>query len=249
MELDLKYISLEADVYDVRTAVALVLHGPDLYDPNDERYGGRVPNFEVRMGTSDAGRHHDRTAILRVTKEVGRRLLRWCWESDKNNIVVHGRVLKIFHSYRDVTPNVEETLKRGIYVDPERDQHRTLIERQAKLVWPRITQVQFGVWYKSLNFPSVRRRSFSIEYDRYFGPHDAAYVSVVYEYGLIQIDVSTMFFFTKLTKALYVSQIMRDETPRKYFIFVKFSNIRKLGLVYDDGQPPCEWYGVRTQCG
>ena len=33
MELELTHISLEADVYDVRKAVALVLHGPDFFRP------------------------------------------------------------------------------------------------------------------------------------------------------------------------------------------------------------------------
>jgi hypothetical protein len=45
MEIELTRISFEADVYDVRKAVAAVLHGPDLFDPNDRENKGRVPNF------------------------------------------------------------------------------------------------------------------------------------------------------------------------------------------------------------
>ena len=34
MELELKWIHADADIYDVRKAVQEVLHGPELYDPN-----------------------------------------------------------------------------------------------------------------------------------------------------------------------------------------------------------------------
>jgi hypothetical protein len=51
MEIELTRISFEADIYDVRKAVATVLHGPDLFDPN-----------------------HNRKAILRVGSNLGRRL-------------------------------------------------------------------------------------------------------------------------------------------------------------------------------
>jgi RNA-dependent RNA polymerase len=199
MELDLKYVSFEADVYDVRKAVELVLHGPDLYDPNDKSNKGRVPNFMIEMGKSPAGRHHNGIAILRVTKELGMRLLRWYRGSD-NNIVVHGKPLLLFNNHRDITiPGVKETLEKALYVDPDRDKRRNLIEDQSKLVRLRISQIQFGVWYKSTNSesPSNQRRRFSIEYERDFLVHSAAYISIVYGHKLIHIDVSLTLFFPK----------------------------------------------------
>jgi RNA-dependent RNA polymerase len=196
MELDLKYVSFEADVYDVRKAVALVLHGPDLYDPNDKANKGRVPNFEVVMGKSPAGRHHNGVAILRVTKEVGIRLLRWQRESETNRIVVHGKALRTFNNHRDITtPGVKDTLEKALYVDPDRDKRRSLIEDQSKLVRLRVTHIQFGVWYKSTNSesPSSPRRRFSIEYELDFLSHSAAYISIVYGHKLIHIDVSLLY--------------------------------------------------------
>jgi RNA-dependent RNA polymerase len=192
MEFDLKWVSFEADVYDVRKAVALVLHGPDIYDPNDKFYKGRVPNFIVVMGESPAGRHHNGVAILRVTKELGIRLLRWYRASDNNRIVVHGKALKIYNNHRDVPLNVKDTLEKALYVDPDRDKRRNQIEDQSKLVRLRVTHVQFGVWYKSTNSesPSNQKRRFSIEYERDFLLHSAAYISIVYEHKAIHIDVS-----------------------------------------------------------
>jgi RNA-dependent RNA polymerase len=194
MEIELKRISFEADVYDVRKAVALVLHGPELYDPNDKKNNRRKPNFEVVMGTSPAGRIHNGTAILRTTTEVGHQLLRWCRESDSNNIVVDGRALRIFDVHRKVPPDVKETLEKARFVDPDQDKRRTLIEDRARQVRLRIAQIQFGVWYKPSNSPTNQGRTFSVEYERDFLQHSAAYISVVYEHQLIQIDVSTALF-------------------------------------------------------
>ena len=76
MEIELTGIDFEADVYDVRKAVAAVLHGPDLYDPNDRENNGRVPNFEIVMGKSSVGRIHNGKAVLRVGSKLGRRLIK-----------------------------------------------------------------------------------------------------------------------------------------------------------------------------
>ena len=88
MEIKLTRISFEADVHDVRKAVAAVLHGPGLYDPNNKDNKGRVPNFEVIMGKSPAGRIHNKTAILRVGSNLGPRSIKWSRESRDHNIEV-----------------------------------------------------------------------------------------------------------------------------------------------------------------
>jgi RNA-dependent RNA polymerase len=196
MEIDLRRIDFEADIYHVRKAVELVLHGPDLYDPNDKKYKGRKPNFEVVMGKSPAGRIHNGSATLRVTTDVGERLLKWGRGSDKNNIVVHGRALKMYNAHRNVPPGVNETLEKALYIDPEQDKRRTQIEEEARLVRLRIAQVQFGVWYKPSNSHASQSRTFSVEYERDFLCQSAAYISVVYEHKLIHIDVSTTLFAT-----------------------------------------------------
>ncbi|KAF8260153.1 RNA dependent RNA polymerase-domain-containing protein [Lactarius quietus] len=70
MEIDLNWIGHDANVYDVRKSVELVLHGPDLYDPNDGENNGRKPNFQVVMGQPEsAGRLHNGTATLHVPTE------------------------------------------------------------------------------------------------------------------------------------------------------------------------------------
>jgi RNA-dependent RNA polymerase len=188
MEFDIKAIDFDADGYDVRKALELVLHGPDLYDPNDPRNKGRKPNFEVVLNKSLAGRIHNGTGILRVTKFVGNGLHRWIRDSNENKVFVKGRALRLFRTSRPVSPLVKQQLEKALYVGPEKEKQRKVIEGQTGETL-RIAKVQFGVWYRQPNSPPNHGRAFSIEYEQDFLSKSEAYISVVYEYKLIRIDV------------------------------------------------------------
>ncbi|KAF8486749.1 RdRP-domain-containing protein [Russula emetica] len=216
MEIELTRISFEANVYDVRKAVADVLHGPDLFDPNDRENKGRVPNFDIIMGISPAGRIHNGKAILRVASNLGRRLLKWSRDSRDHNIEVKGKPLRIFNLYTSVPPDVKQTLEKALYIDPEKDRLRSQIEEEVGLVRARIAKVQFGVWYRPSDSPSPRR-TFSIEHERDFLSNSAAYIYVVYEHKLIHIDIG-----------------QRETEEVNYMILIKFSSIHKLGIGYDE---------------
>ena len=188
MELELTRIDFDADVYDVRKAVQEVLHGPEFYDPNNKENKGRKPNFEVVMGTSPAGRSHNGKAALRLPGGLGQKLFGWYRESEEHRIVVKGRPLRLFKTDNRVPHDVKQVLEKALYIDPEHDRERTLIENRAHSVRLRIAKVQFGVWYKPSNSPGAGR-SFSIEYERDFMSQSAAYLYVVYEHKLIRVDV------------------------------------------------------------
>jgi len=188
MEVELTQISFEADVYDVRNAVAAVLHGPDLYDPNDRENKGRVPNFEVIMGKSPVGRIHNGKAILRVGRNLGHRLLKLNWELRGHLIELKKHHLKVFNLHNSVPLGVRQTLEKALYVEAEKDRLRSEIEEQVGRVRARIAKVQFGVWYRPSDSPSPRR-TFSIEHERDFLSNSAAYIYIVYEHKLIHIDV------------------------------------------------------------
>lgn len=188
MEFDIKAIDFDADVYDVRKALELVVHGPDVYDPNNPRYKGRKPNFEVALGESPAGRIHNGTGTLRVTNFVGNKLHRWIKDSNENKIFVKGRSLRLFRTSRPVSPLVKQQLEKALYVGPEKEKQRTTIESQTGQAL-RITKVQFGVWYRQPNSPPNHGRAFSIEYEHDSLSQSEAYVSVVYEHKLIRIEV------------------------------------------------------------
>ena len=117
MEIDLSWITHDANVYDVRKSVELVLHGPDLYDPNNKVHKGRKPNFQVVMGEPEsADRLHNGTATLRVTTELGLRLLQWVRESDDHNVVVCGCPLNVSNAHRRVPFDVKLALEKARYI-------------------------------------------------------------------------------------------------------------------------------------
>src|SRR6266404_252625 len=213
MEIQLKRISLEANVYHVREAVALVLHGPGLYDPNDKGHKGRKPNFEIVMGKSPAGRHHDGTAILRVATKLGSRLLDWNREAANHNIVVFKRPLRISRAHGKVPPYVKQMLEKALYVEPDQDRLHTQKKDYASQVRLRIAKLQFGVWFKGANDPQAKARAFSIEHERDFLRPSAAYMTLVYERGLIRIDVSaTLFDSAHITSIQFRSD---SERPKR----------------------------------
>jgi RNA-dependent RNA polymerase len=193
MELELARIDYDADIYDVRKAVAEVLHGPDLYDPNHSDNKGRKPNFDIVMGKSPAGRIHNGRAALRLPARLGIKLHKWYRESEEHRIVVNGCPLRLFRTDNQVPLDVKQVLEKALYIDPDHDKLRTQIEERARSVRSRIAKVQFGVWYKQSPSDSPGTgsgRSFSVEYERDFLRNSAAYLYVVYEHKLFRIDVS-----------------------------------------------------------
>jgi hypothetical protein len=205
MEIELKGIDFDANIYDIYEAVELVLHGPDLHDPDDPRNKGRKPNFEIVLGASPAGRMHNGTAILRVPVRVGKLLLQWYWELPRNNIVIYDWPLQLFDTFREVSPDVTYRLERGLYIDPRREQLRKRMEDAARQVRLRIAKVQFGVWYTPRDALPKQGRKFSIEYERDYLSQSEAYVNLIYEDSLICIDVRVTFYPPKCHQRLYPS--------------------------------------------
>ncbi|KAH8995451.1 RdRP-domain-containing protein [Lactarius akahatsu] len=223
MEIELKRISFYAEVYDVRKALELVLHGPDLHDPNDSENKGRKPNFLVVMGESPwtTGRSHDGTAILRAPAKLGSRLLQWNRESDDHNVVVCGQPLRIFNAHRKVPRDVKQILEKAYYIDGDQERLHNQKGEYASQIRLRVANVQFGVWYRNPSTPQNQRRAFSIEYEREFLHHGAAAcIAVDYERSLIHIDIG------------------QRETEGNLFINIKFTCIKTLGIGYDEfGRP------------
>ncbi|KAI9449714.1 RdRP-domain-containing protein [Lactarius psammicola] len=233
MEIELKRIDFDADIYDIYKAVALVLHGPDLYDPNDRRNKGRKPNFEIVPGESPAGRIHNGTALLRVPVGLGRRLFQWLLESPKNTIVVgdSDRALRLFKTHHEVPSDVEYKLEKALYIDPNQKKERKTIEDKARQVRLRIANVQFGVWYTRSESNSLPNhgRTFSVEHEREFINQSAAYINIVYERRFICIDIG-----------------QRETEEINYLVLVKFSSIRKLGIGFDAAQRPFIIFDLRV---
>ena len=190
MEIELKNIDFDANIYDIYEAMERVLHGPKFYDPNDRKNRGRKLRFEVVFGVSPAGRIHNGTATLLVPVWVGKRLVRWYWDSPENEIVVKDRALLLFNAFGEVPPEVVYRLEKALYVDPRKEQRRKRLEDTARQFHLRIAKVQIGVWYTPPDPLPKQGRTFSVEYEREYLSQSAAYINLVYEDSLICIDVS-----------------------------------------------------------
>ncbi|KAI0253582.1 RNA dependent RNA polymerase-domain-containing protein [Lactifluus subvellereus] len=221
MEIELKNVDFNADVYDIYEAVELVLHGSDLYDPRDQRNKGRKPNFEVIPGVSPARRIHNGTAILRVPIQLGKRLFRWLCDSPENKIIIKNRALRLFNAYREVPPDVAYRLEKALYIEPRKEKLRKELEDKARQVRLRIAKIQFGVWYTPSDSSTNQGRSFSVEHEREYLSQSAAYVNLVYENSLICIDIG-----------------QRETEEFNYLVLVKFSSIRRLGIGYNTLKQP-----------
>lgn len=190
MEIELKNVDFDANIYDIYEAMERVIHGPKLYDPNDRKNRGRKPRFEIVLGVSPAGRIHNGTATLLVPVRVGKRLLRWYWDSPENEIIVKDRALLLFDAFSEVSPEVVYRLEKALYVDHRKEQRRRTLEDTASQFRLRIANVQFGVWYTQPDTFPNQGRSFSVEYEREYVSQSAAYINLVYEDSLFCIDVS-----------------------------------------------------------
>ena len=245
MEIQLKRISHDANEYDVRKAVELVLHGPDFYDKNAKEFKGRKPNFLVEMGKKRNCLVHDGTAILRVTRMLGKQILKWNYDSKDQRIVVCGSPLLLFNNHQDLTADVRLTLERARYIDPEHDRLYNQKKDYASQVRLRIANVQIGAWHRN---PNEQRRAFSVEYDREFLRHSTAYITVVYEHSLIRIEVSAAPSLVARIVDGYPTQIGERGAKKDCFlILVKYTNIKKLGIGYDEFGKPCACFHHR--CG
>ena len=126
---------------------------------------------------------------------------------------------------------------------------RKQIENQAEHVRLKVTKVQLGVWYRKPDALPDQGRSFSIEHERDFSRDGVAYIHVVYEPGLFRIDVSGAFLPTANATDVSVVQIIKQRSEGIwYFISVKFSSIRNLGVGYDEFEQPCEYPPAGVVC-
>ena len=123
---------------------------------------------------------------------------------------------------------------------------RKQLENRATHVRLKVAKVQLGVWYRRPDALPDQGRTFSIEYERDFLRNGVGYIHIVYEPGLIRIDVSGDFRSTANATDVSVVQIIKQRSEEMWhFVSVKFSSIRDLGVGYDEFGQPCEYFFCR----
>jgi RNA-dependent RNA polymerase len=187
MEFDIRYIDFDASYVEVVKAFEAVLHGPDLYDPDDPKAKGRLPNFKIEWHENEAGGagSNGTSKLIVATRRIGERLLAW-YREENNSIRVCDKKMRIYPCRGKVSKALKLTLEKGLYVGPEKQVARDEILQKLH-AYLRVDKVQFGVWFKP--DPASPTRSFSTEWERGYIEQSEAYLSIGYDHKVIIIDV------------------------------------------------------------
>lgn len=104
--------------YHVTKAFERVLHGPDLFDPKDEKkwFKGRPPNFRIVLNECTSGgiRRTGTGKLIVHSEDFGKSCQRW-FRTDGNRVQVDGSDRKIRISSGQTTKS-DPTLAKTIYV-------------------------------------------------------------------------------------------------------------------------------------
>lgn len=210
MEFDIDRVSFNATHYDVRRALAQVLHSEEFYNANDPR--ARPMNIEVILNQSNAGRSHDGTGKLTLpTRHDGEKFFKWLRAG--NSIKVDDRKLFLRKAINRPKHFVAHKLQRVPFVDPDIEEERE--QKLARLDYNlRVTRVQFGIWYTP---PGQASRAFSVEWDHDCKVNDVAWLYFKYDHKLIRIEVSIL---------IYLSCRPANDQTSSAILFPRRQNVR-----------------------
>ncbi|VDB83377.1 unnamed protein product [Peniophora sp. CBMAI 1063] len=223
MEWVISYIDYNATKYQVQKALETVLHGPDIYDPDDPKHKGRKPNFLVELVESEIGRLHKGTGFLTLPNLIGKRFAQWLREpaNKKAGIRVLNKKLHFKPSPRKIWQQKKQILENALYIGPEQEEeHEKILAKTA--VQLRVARVQFGVWYRPPTPKGGRipDRMFSVEYERDYTQNSAAYIEVDYDSKCIRVELG---------------ERHADELCK--YVVIKYTSIKKMGIGFDFGHP------------
>jgi len=155
---------------------------PDSLVPDDPENKHRVRNAEPRA--TEGQRVSSRPSRL---FSLWQRLVQMARFPPQNNLLAGSRSSYPVRTRYQITISTQ----RVVHIAREQAKRRRQIEIQATQVRLNVAKLQLGVWYyRRSESDAPQNRAFSIEYERDFLPNVGAHIHLVYEHGLIRIDVS-----------------------------------------------------------
>ncbi|KZT27322.1 RdRP-domain-containing protein [Neolentinus lepideus HHB14362 ss-1] len=213
MEIELKGVDHLANKYEVKRAIAQVLHD----DPFRRRDDPRPWNFDVvlHLGLTEA--RNDGTGKLSLPdRHLGRKFLQWIQEGNK--ISVQGRPIRFYCNKERPRRGELQMLKKAPYMDPGMDEQRDRILQELDCTL-RINKVNFGIYYYDRSRPGAPK-AYSKEWEGEYKTRSYAIMRVEYDHKVMRV---------------MLGDPMTEETC--YRVVIKFSSIRKIGWGYDAGDP------------
>lgn len=137
-------------------------------------------------------------------------------ENNRIKVGLNNKTLKFYATSKPIDRGLAATLDKTPYLNPDIEEERQSKNR-ALDVHLRVDKVQIGLFYR----PSPgANRNFSVEWEDSFTDKSLGWLFWEYDHKLIRVRLGDP---------------MTEQTGRN--IVIKFSNIRKLAINYDFGNP------------
>ncbi|TFK54621.1 RdRP-domain-containing protein [Heliocybe sulcata] len=214
MEIDLNGVNHLANKYEVKRAIADVLHS-DYFRRRDAP--DRPWNFEVTLKPGLTEARNDGTGRLSLPdRNLARKFLQWI--KDGNRIIVRSRAIRFYDSRQRPKHGELQMLRKAPYMDPGMDEEHDQILQELDCSL-RVNKLNFGVYYNDRSLPGAPK-AYSKEWEGEYKSRSYAIMRFAYDHKVIRV---------------MLGDSMTEETC--YRVVIKFSSIRKIGWGYDVGDP------------
>ncbi|KAH9843166.1 RdRP-domain-containing protein [Rhodofomes roseus] len=220
MEIELRDISRDATIWEVKRKIGSILHSDYFYNPTDPK--DRPANFQVSLNEGPNGITHNGTGILSLgSRKLGDRFLRWLHnpglhESDID-VQLNGRKIRFFRSKNRPNHGLQQILEKAPYLPPEIEEEREDKLRQLDHSI-HVDKIQFGIFYRPVDAKPTEGRAFSNEFEISHREKGAGILWFEYDHKLIRIQMGDQM----------TEQIAHN-------IAITFANIRKIAKGIDCG--------------
>ena len=217
MEIDLKNVSFDADMYQVKEEFARILHSDYFRRTNDQTEEQRLMNFKVELEPSERGwRHTGFGKLFLPNRGAGQRLLQLAKE-DEDFPSIESRRIMMRDSGNKPTKKIIEMLRKVPYQEPSIDRERDEILSKLALSW-RIDKLQIGLWLKR---PTTRQGNasggvFAVEWEKDYTAVGNARLAFDYENKFL---------------IFHLGDPSLDDISHR--VIIKFFNIRQMWAGYD----------------
>ncbi|KAH9930752.1 RdRP-domain-containing protein [Fomitopsis serialis] len=222
MEIDLRNISRDATVWDVKRKIGSILHGDYFYNPTDPK--DRPANFQVTLNEGPNGITHNGSGVLTLgSRKLGDRFFKWLHNPANQgtdvDVELNGQKIRFFKGQSRPQRNLVQILEKAPYLPPEIEEEREDKLRQLNLSI-HVDKIQFGILYRPVDATPTSGREFSNEFEISHREKGAGILWFEYEHKLIRIQMGDP---------------MTEELAHN--IAITFANIRKIAWGNDFGNP------------
>ncbi len=217
MDLNISSVDYKADLYEVKDALAQILHGPNFHN---HRPGGRNINFHVRLNLNEKieTRNIGTGQLTLPTEGIGKKLLRLV-KTGGRKILVRNRPIRLDRSSWKPNQGLVETLLKVPYQDPSLDREKDDKLRSLNVHF-RVDNLQFGIWGVRPSPSQERRGVFCKEWEKSYTTDTNAQLWFDYDHKVLRIQLGDP---------------AKDDTACN--IVIRFSTLRNLWSGFDFGNP------------